>query len=308
MSGTDVSHMPLMFLLLKVMLVSVSVEFRARVMNTNKYWRAAMAVYLVAGLSLSSGQNEDKSKTFSSEKGEKQESAASSVPNMAKLEDRIRKITNAIKIRQIDAAISELNGREALAWGDQALKGGDTDDSSIFQVLNQSLGRSYLFSGTVTGGSIAYEGSEKVALKRIASSPESPASWERVQKNPKGDFEIENLKELILDLPEGSEKERFMKIASIFRTHVIDAAISELNGREALSWGDAMLTEKGFIDDATVFKTVDQELEHAYSFTGKVTGGQISHQGGEKVLLKRIPSTATAPAEWQRASKKSSDK
>ena len=279
-----------------------------------------MTAYLVTGLSLSFGQNEEKpetmkSETSFSEKVEKQGDSENSEPNSSKFKDKVGVITAMINIREIGAGIAELNGREALAWGNEMIKG-YTDDASIFQNLDQSLGRNYVFSGTVSGGHIAYAGSEKVALKRTPSSVNGPGVWETVLKKQKDERppngldnpETKDLEELLSDMSEGAEKVRLSKIVSRFKRREIDAGIAELNSREALAWGNNTLSSKGFTDDATVFKAVDQTLGDAYSFNGTVSGGHVIYKGGEKVILKRTPSSAKAPGFWERASKKPSKK
>jgi prepilin-type N-terminal cleavage/methylation domain-containing protein len=96
--------------------------------------------------------------------------------------------TNA-KDRALDAGIAELNGREALAWGQQMLATGGWTTSSVTAIqaavgtnLNQGSGTDYvLTSVTTTGGSMKFQlyPTAGLALTRTVSSATAPASWSR---------------------------------------------------------------------------------------------------------------------------------
>lgn len=107
--------------------------------------------------------------------------AAVAVPRYIDLE------SNA-KDRAIDAAISELNGRESLTWADHKIStNGYEGDPQIFGTtagssppVDYDLGGDYTWSGTlaITGGSITFKGST-VTLDRTASKTGQPAVWKR---------------------------------------------------------------------------------------------------------------------------------
>ena len=117
--------------------------------------------------------------------------AAVAVPRYIDLEQ------NA-KSRAIDAAISELNGRENLAWAKIKIDGVVYPSSSDFEdaVWDEvapagaiSLGADYTWSGTpalgATGGNLSFKGGTGVALTRnlpasAASDPtKAPYVWSR---------------------------------------------------------------------------------------------------------------------------------
>ena len=251
----------------------------------NKYYWLTIIAYLVAGLSMSSAQNEEKLKT------EKMKRTASE--KVAK-QDREKNSGVKAYLHAIKAAITELNGREVLAWGNQVLEPeGYTDDASVFKNLDQNLGKRYSFSGAVSGGSISFKGIKKIALKRTPSSDVEPAVWEMVSENK------ERKQLLKIDDP---ERAKLLEAMRLTRSHSLDAAISELNGREALAWGTQMLKTEGYTDDASIFKAVDLDLGHGYTVKGTLSGGHIIYKKTrDKVILKRTPSSEQSPAEWKKA-------
>ncbi|MGD2100028.1 MAG: prepilin-type N-terminal cleavage/methylation domain-containing protein [Desulfobacterales bacterium] len=103
--------------------------------------------------------------------------AAVAVPRYIDLEANARQ-------RAIDAAISELNGRESLTWADQKISStGYQSDSSLFTAINGSgnyfLGEDYTWSGlNQGGGSITFKNTQE-PLEREQSTDGQPAVWKR---------------------------------------------------------------------------------------------------------------------------------
>jgi prepilin-type N-terminal cleavage/methylation domain-containing protein len=110
--------------------------------------------------------------------------AAVAVPRYIDLE------TNA-KDRAIDAAISELNGRESLNWADVKIGAGWTSDSDVWTEMIEGgsapdLGDAYDWggspptpSGSTTDFSLSFDGGAAVTLTRTASTTSQPANWKR---------------------------------------------------------------------------------------------------------------------------------
>lgn len=106
--------------------------------------------------------------------------AAVAVPRYIDLE------TNA-KSRAIDAAVSELNGRESLTWADVKISGstftGAAMDNHVWARMsanNRNLGGDYTWgSWTDTGGTLSFKGGAAVTLDRTKSTPSQPATWKR---------------------------------------------------------------------------------------------------------------------------------
>ena len=111
--------------------------------------------------------------------------AAVAVPRYIDLEQNAKQ-------RAIDAAISELNGRESLTWADQKISASGYDangcpgacagDDSVWARLTPiDLGTDYTWTAAPTqdaGGELNFKG-EKVPLTRNKSTVSQPGTWER---------------------------------------------------------------------------------------------------------------------------------
>jgi len=104
--------------------------------------------------------------------------AAVAVPRYIDLE------ANA-KLRAVDAAVSELNGRESLTWADVKISVSGYDpvngDDTVWTNLDTDLGADYAWQGAVnqTGASSFEFKSEIFTLSRRASSRSTPALWNK---------------------------------------------------------------------------------------------------------------------------------
>jgi prepilin-type N-terminal cleavage/methylation domain-containing protein len=95
---------------------------------------------------------------------------------------------------------------------------------------------------------------------------------------------------------------RYIDLEQNAKTRAIDAGIAELNGRESLVWADTKISDNGYIDDATLFTTMDTVLGTEYNWADgdpTTAGGTLSFRQQE-VLLSREASTTTRPAVWKR--------
>ena len=96
---------------------------------------------------------------------------------------------------------------------------------------------------------------------------------------------------------------RYIDLEANARQRAIDAGISELNGRESLTWADQKISITGYTDDATLHAAVDYTLGNDYSWTGArppVGGDTLTFRGTTAVVLVRSPSTASQPGTWSR--------
>ena len=88
------------------------------------------------------------------------------------------------RARAIDAGISELNGREGLAWSNIKLTPtGWQDDQTFFDTYDKDLGGDYIWSAgdpNTSGGDISFRASgTPVTLTRIPSTTSRPGRWSK---------------------------------------------------------------------------------------------------------------------------------
>jgi prepilin-type N-terminal cleavage/methylation domain-containing protein len=104
---------------------------------------------------------------------------------------------------------------------------------------------------------------------------------------------------------------RYIDLESNAKSRAIDAAVSELNGRESLSWADIKISKTGWDNDGTVWTRMTgtgtwPNLGKDYTFSGTVTPGSDSTPSlkftasGNAIPLKRSFSTTEKPAQWTR--------
>jgi len=97
---------------------------------------------------------------------------------------------------------------------------------------------------------------------------------------------------------------RYIDLEDNAKARAIDAGISELNGRESLTWADLKISTAGWTDDATTETAVDNTLGDDYVWTGGpgVAGGTLRFGGvgSPEVGLDRSPSQSDRPAVWTR--------
>ena len=97
---------------------------------------------------------------------------------------------------------------------------------------------------------------------------------------------------------------KYIDMAASARDKAIDAGVSEMNGREALTWGNNMLADGGWTADALPADTnlnTGGGTDYAWSGTDPTpAGGTLTFQTGSAIPLTRTPSTGTQPAVWTR--------
>jgi len=87
------------------------------------------------------------------------------------------------------------------------------------------------------------------------------------------------------------------------RQRAIDAGISELNGRETLTWSNEKISIDGWVDDETTFGLVDPFLGDEYEWGTDEparTGGTLTFKDSLPVTLTRTESTFERPGSWSR--------
>ena len=75
-------------------------------------------------------------------------------------------------------------------------------------------------------------------------------------------------------------------------------AISELNTREALTWSKTKISDTNWVDDLTLYTSVDYNLGPEHIWNSRTpSDGKLSYKG-EQIKLKRTPSNTTTPGRW----------
>ena len=94
---------------------------------------------------------------------------------------------------------------------------------------------------------------------------------------------------------------RYIDLEANAKQRAIDAAISELNGRESLTWADQKISVSGYVDDAKVQGALDYDLGGDYSWTVPAgAGGGTLEFKNESVALTRTTSDVSQPGVWSR--------
>ncbi|MFO7707787.1 MAG: prepilin-type N-terminal cleavage/methylation domain-containing protein [Desulfobacterales bacterium] len=110
---------------------------------------------------------------------------------------------------------------------------------------------------------------------------------------------------------------RYIDLEANAKSRAIDAAVSELNGRESLSWADIKISANGYnatTGDNDVWVKVAEQVgtsaqrpylgdDYSWSTTPATQSGTtgLSFKGGAAVNLTRTASTSTQPATWRRS-------
>ena len=91
---------------------------------------------------------------------------------------------------------------------------------------------------------------------------------------------------------------RYIDLTANAENRAVDAGISELNGRESLTWANIKISTAGWASDAATFTAMDTNLGTDYSWSAAPTaaGGTLIFNSNTSVALTRTASTTTAPA------------
>jgi prepilin-type N-terminal cleavage/methylation domain-containing protein len=94
---------------------------------------------------------------------------------------------------------------------------------------------------------------------------------------------------------------RYIDLEANAQQRAIDAAISELNGRESLTWADQKISASGYIDDARVQAAIDYNLGADYSWTVPPTdiAGTLQFRNVTVGLIRAV-SDVSQPGVWTR--------
>jgi prepilin-type N-terminal cleavage/methylation domain-containing protein len=95
---------------------------------------------------------------------------------------------------------------------------------------------------------------------------------------------------------------RYVDLAEGAKQKAMDAAISEINARESLTWADSKISTSGFVSDAKIFGEIDYGIDPNFTWNPidpTISGGTLDFKG-ESFTLSRTASTSPKPAVWKR--------
>ena len=98
---------------------------------------------------------------------------------------------------------------------------------------------------------------------------------------------------------------RYIDLETNAKQRAVDAAVSELNGRESLTWADIKISTSGYLadGDSDVWTAMSKDLGGDYIWNSGhpiTTGDSTFTFKGDTFNVSRIPSTRSAPAIWVR--------
>ncbi len=93
---------------------------------------------------------------------------------------------------------------------------------------------------------------------------------------------------------------RYIDLETNAKRRAIDAAVSELNGRENLTWANVKISPSAPADPETAVWPLDSNLGTDYEWNAgpAATGGQLRFKQGDWVTLNRTVSQADRPGNW----------
>jgi prepilin-type N-terminal cleavage/methylation domain-containing protein len=95
---------------------------------------------------------------------------------------------------------------------------------------------------------------------------------------------------------------RYVDLSEGAKQRAMDAAISEINARESLTWADSKISTSGFVSDAKIFGEIDYGIDPNFTWNPSdptISGGTLDFKG-ESFTLSRTASTSPKPAVWKR--------
>jgi prepilin-type N-terminal cleavage/methylation domain-containing protein len=93
---------------------------------------------------------------------------------------------------------------------------------------------------------------------------------------------------------------RFINLDSNATKQAFVSSVTELNGRESLTWSKVKLSTTGWLEDEGVFAEMNTSLPPEYKWSPHATidGGKLQYKE-QMIKFEREPSTASSAAKWK---------
>jgi prepilin-type N-terminal cleavage/methylation domain-containing protein len=93
---------------------------------------------------------------------------------------------------------------------------------------------------------------------------------------------------------------RFIDLDSSATKQALVSSVTELNGRESLTWSKVKLSTTGWVEDEEVFAKMDTGLPPGYKWSpqANIDGGKLQYKE-QMIKLERKPSTDRSAAKWE---------
>ena len=95
---------------------------------------------------------------------------------------------------------------------------------------------------------------------------------------------------------------KYVDVEQSSRLRAIDLGVSELNGRETLTWALVKLSDTGYTNDQAIWNGMDTNLGADYKWNPlpNATGGTLQFKEATSAALVRSPSNTETPGKWRR--------
>jgi len=100
---------------------------------------------------------------------------------------------------------------------------------------------------------------------------------------------------------------RYINLEENAKKRAVDAAVSEMNGRENLAWANVKISPDPPTSDADIDTAILNDTEnystvlgddYIWSVSPGASGGTLTFKGGEAIPLTRKPATLSSPGNW----------
>jgi prepilin-type N-terminal cleavage/methylation domain-containing protein len=101
---------------------------------------------------------------------------------------------------------------------------------------------------------------------------------------------------------------RYLEIDTTSKFRALDVGVSELNGRETLTWALVKMSDSGYLSDEQVWKQlkdsdglkIGSDYDWPSGDPDRVAGGNLRFKKETSVNVDRNESTKETPGKWQR--------